>query len=371
MARCPELLDGRGAIVDVGYGESPATTIELAQAVRAVTPSLRVVGVERKRGQAAFPQGGQVPNRSGKSSLSPLPLELVEGDFTSCAALGPTAVVRAMNVLRGYREEEVPAIHAALGAALVDGGLVLEGSTDTEGHVTVVHVLRRRRGQLVREALLFHTDFSRGFSPWLFRDWLPRDLRRRATPGTAIHELLTRWEAQAKGSAPRARFLSSVQGIVEASPWELEHGFARWTRMQLKVPPVKTFGIDAELVFIQAALRELLGTSGDLPVSQLKISEEEIPDDRPTQTSGTRYVTEIRLGERVVFRCTQEVGGWIQGTADWRTDDFAGMGSLSIDFASGGVAIDGAPHVVQVFAGLLALSPTLSPSGRGRQVFRR
>jgi hypothetical protein len=132
-----------------------------------------------------------------------------------------------MNVLRGYREEEVPALHEALGAALIDGGLLLEGSTDTEGHVTVVGLMRKRSGQLRREALLFHTDFSRGFSPWLFRDWLPRDLRRQVKPATAIHSLLTTWDSQVKGDDPRARFVSSVLGVVEASPWELERGFAR------------------------------------------------------------------------------------------------------------------------------------------------
>ena len=159
-------------------------------------------------------------------------VELLEGDFATCATLGPTAVVRAMNVLRGYREDEVPAIHRALGAALVEGGLLLEGSTDTEGHVTVAGLHRRRGDRLVREALLFHTDFTRGFSPWLFRDWLPRDLRRRALPGTAMHALLTRWDERAKavgGDDPRTRFAGSVPGVLEATPWELDHGFARCT----------------------------------------------------------------------------------------------------------------------------------------------
>lgn len=154
-------------------------------------------------------------------------MELLAGDFATCATLGPTAVVRAMNVLRGYREEEVPAIHAALGAGLVEGGLLLEGSTDTEGHVSVVSLLRRRAGGLVREALLFHTDFARGFSPWLFRDWLPRDLRRRAQPGTAIHSLLSRWEERTHGRTPQERFANSVNGDLEATAWELERGFCR------------------------------------------------------------------------------------------------------------------------------------------------
>ncbi|MDP3152663.1 MAG: hypothetical protein Q8N23_08340 [Archangium sp.] len=156
-------------------------------------------------------------------------MTLLAGDFATCASLAPTAVVRAMNVLRGYREEEVDEIHAALGAGLVEGGLLLEGSSDTEGRVTVVWVMRRRAGALVREALLFHTDFTRGFSPWLFRDWLPRDLRRRAQPGTAIHSLLAAWSSQVPGdvSNPRARFVASVGGVVVATAWEIDHGFAR------------------------------------------------------------------------------------------------------------------------------------------------
>jgi hypothetical protein len=201
---CPELLDGRGLIVDFGYGESSITTIELAEAT-----GRPVIGIETEA-------------RPSEANC-----RFLKGDFSTCATLGPTAIVRAMNVLRGYREEEVPALHEALGAALVEGGLVLEGSTDTEGHVTVVGLMRKREGRLHREALLFHTDFSRGFSPWLFRDWLPRDLRRQVKPGTEIHALLTTWDSQVKGESPRERFQSSVYGVVEASAWELERGFAR------------------------------------------------------------------------------------------------------------------------------------------------
>ncbi len=203
-----QLLEGRGAIVDVGYGESPVTTLELARALRSSGRDLRIVGIERE-------------------ARADLEVELLAGDFNTCGQLAPTAVVRAMNVLRGYREEEVPAIHAALGAGLVEGGLVIEGSTDTDGHVTVVWLLRKRSGGLAREALLFHTDFERGFSPWLFRDWLPRDLRRRAQPGTAVHSLLSRWDEQATGATPRERFVNSVPGVLTATAWEMQHGFAR------------------------------------------------------------------------------------------------------------------------------------------------
>jgi hypothetical protein len=232
-----ELLDGRGALLDVGYGLEPVTTLELARAVRVVTPGLRVVGLEREVGASAVGEPGRstVARESRDAELEAAAglsseLELRAGDFSSCAAVAPAAVVRAMNVLRGYREEEVPAIHAALAAPLVDGGLVLEGSTDTEGAVTVVHLLRRRGAALTREALLFHTDFSRGFSPWLFRDWLPRDLRRRVRPGTAIHGFLEAWAEHARGAEPRERFVASLDGVagLETTAWERAHGFARW-----------------------------------------------------------------------------------------------------------------------------------------------
>ncbi|MFZ5445474.1 MAG: methylase [Myxococcota bacterium] len=207
------LLDGRGAIVDFGFGESPVTTLELAAAVRARTPTLRVVGIERR---VHLPVDG---------------LALVAGGFEACAAIAPAAVVRALNVLRAYREDELEPARSMLGAGLVEGGLLVEGSTDTEGHVTCAWLLRKRGGGVVREALLFHTDFSRGFSPWLFRDWLPRDLRRSVRPGTPIHLLLSDWEQRARAggeTGAQARFLSSLAPPLVSTDWEREHGFVRW-----------------------------------------------------------------------------------------------------------------------------------------------
>ncbi len=69
----------------------------------------------------------------------------------------------------------------------------MEGSTDVQGGITVVHLLRRTSEGLSREALLFHTDFHQGFAPLLFRDWLPRDLRRRVQPDEPIHDFFAAW----------------------------------------------------------------------------------------------------------------------------------------------------------------------------------
>lgn len=205
----PELLVGPRTVIDFGFGQSAVTTQQWRESI--ADARVRVVGVER-----ALP--------------APVPgLELVEGGFETCAALGPASVVRAMNVLRGYREDEVAPARAALLAALEPNGLLLEGSSDTEGHLFALSLLQPGAA---RESLLFFTDFSRGFSPWLFRDWLPRHLRRSVKPGTAIHDLLSRWEARAAATRttdPRERFLASLGDDVDATPWEREHGFARAT----------------------------------------------------------------------------------------------------------------------------------------------
>lgn len=220
----------RAAFVDVGFGEHPWTTLESARAFRELNPRLPVVGVELEpaRVEAAQAHGDDLTHfRQGGFALPLHPGETVR-------------LLRAMNVLRGYRSEEVPAIHRTLGAALLPGGLLVEGSTDTPGAVLVAHLLRRGPEELVREALLFHTDFSRGFAPVLFRDWLPRDFRRRVKPGEPIHDFFAAWTAawqEAREAGHRVppevfrhsllRLASRLEG-VSTEPWLLEHGYLLW-----------------------------------------------------------------------------------------------------------------------------------------------
>jgi hypothetical protein len=224
--------------VDLGFGEHPWTTLESVQAFRALNPRLQALGVELEpwRVEAAqahadaltgFRQGGfALPLRPGES----------------------VRLVRAMNLLRQYRPEEVPAIHRELGEALLTGGLLVEGSTDTPGAVLVAHLLRRVPERLEREALLFHTDFRRGFAPLLFRDWLPRDLRRRVRPGEPIQEFFAAWleawqQARAEGwREPREAFRHSVLHLatrregISTEDWLLARGYLLW-RPPGGVPP--------------------------------------------------------------------------------------------------------------------------------------
>lgn len=204
-------------VIDVGFGVSPVTVEEFAHSLHAVNAGVRVVGLERV--------GVQAQARG---------CELIAGGFDGLQGFaGAAAIVRAMNVLRGYPADEVEGIHRALCAAVSVGGLVIEGSTDVDGHVLACHLLRCAAGERVHQGLLLHTDFTRGFSPWLFRDVLPRDLRRAVLPGSTVHQRLTEWAAAADragpGATPAARFLSGFQAgsWLEASDWERSHGYVR------------------------------------------------------------------------------------------------------------------------------------------------
>ncbi|MBF5044438.1 methylase [Aggregicoccus sp. 17bor-14] len=215
--------------VDLGFGEHPWTTLESARAFRRLQPALRVVGVELEAARA---------EAAHAAHAAPL-TEFRQGGFALPLAPGERArLVRALNVLRSYPAEHVPEAHRLLGEALLEGGLLVEGSADPTGSITGVHLLRREGGALRREALLLHTDFTHGFAPMLFRDWLPRDLRRRVRPGEPIHAFLgawtEAWQGVRAGLAPPQAFRASALRLAErvegvaTDAWLLDGGYLRW-----------------------------------------------------------------------------------------------------------------------------------------------
>lgn len=216
-------------LVDVGFGESPITTLQCASAVREIVPSLRVVGYEVETDRVARAAAG----RDERTNF-------VQGGFQDVAAASPKAcVIRVMNVLRSYPPLAARPIRELLGRGLADGGLLIEGTSDTEGHVLTAWLSRRRQEALHSEGLLLFTDFARGFNPWLFRDYLPRDLRRAIPPGTPLHAWLSAWErhwtaARTAGvrTAPEL-FRESLETFRADHPdvddcRDLGNGFALW-----------------------------------------------------------------------------------------------------------------------------------------------
>ncbi len=193
--REPHLLSAkRPLIVDVGLGYAPHTTLDSARYLGARARELRVIGVDIDAARVAAAR--RFVRESALERRAALEFRCGGFDLPLAPEERPT-VIRAMNLLRQYRPETVDDAHARLSARLRPGGLLLEGSCDRHGGRLTAHLLRRGAcpddAALRREGLLFFTDFSRGFAPMMFRDFLPRDLRRRAAPGSSIRALLDRW----------------------------------------------------------------------------------------------------------------------------------------------------------------------------------
>ena len=220
-------------VVDLGFGETAITSLELLERLQALPHApKRVIGVEQAPHRvaavrAALPDGSPLDVREGGFALPLRPGEDVRW-------------VRVMNVLRGYPLEAARDAHRILARCLPEDAWVWEGSADPQGHLLTCHLLRVREGDFVREGLLFATDFVRGFAPLQFRDWLPRDLRRSVRPGHPLHAFLGRWTAAfeaARGAGMQTspeRFVASAQGLgavepgLDLDPALLQAGFLRW-----------------------------------------------------------------------------------------------------------------------------------------------
>ncbi|MGD8862322.1 MAG: methylase [Myxococcales bacterium] len=206
-------------VVDLGLGDRPATTLELLALLRSAGSTAPLIAVDHEPERVTTARAlaeGRIDARLGGFELPLSPGERPR-------------LVRAMNVLRGYPEAQVPVAHASMAAPLLPGGLLVEGSTCTEGHVLVAHLMRRGADRIEDRGLLFATDFARGFAPMLFRDRLPRDLRRRVRPGEPIHDFLTAWQrafdaVRAGGvRAPAETFTASVERL-RCTAWPVEVG---------------------------------------------------------------------------------------------------------------------------------------------------
>lgn len=218
----------------MGFGVSAVTTAELAEAF----PSRSVLGLELDGHRVAEARAAYPSLRFEQGGVEQLPPR---------GAL----MIRIANVARGLTKEDAQTLHLRVAPALVNGGVCLEGSTDVEGHLAAFFVLRRRGAEpfdsspasssgdgVLRESLVFSTDATRGFSPWQFRDVLPRALRRDVTEGSATHAFFTAWErvwSEVRTDDPRESFLRSAKALAERrSDVELLEDLVRWRLQPLE-----------------------------------------------------------------------------------------------------------------------------------------
>lgn len=177
-------------VVDLGYGATPVTAVELLARLRRVRPDVRVLGLEidPERVAAAAP------------AADPPHLTFARGGF-ELAGQRP-ALVRAANVLRQYDEPAALAAWNTLRAGLAPGGLLVEGTCDELG----------RRGAWV----LLDADGPRSLTlacrvddierPGDLAERLPKALIHHNVPGQPIHALLRDLDAGWDAAAPLSTF---------------------------------------------------------------------------------------------------------------------------------------------------------------------
>jgi hypothetical protein len=226
--RCRDLLRAAAAplVVDLGYGATPITAVELrARLSAAVRADVAVVGLEID----------PVRVESAQEAADPPLLEFRRGGF-ELAGLRPT-VVRAFNVLRQYDESAVAGAWRSMTAT---GAYLVEGTCDELGRIaTWASVTANGPQTLTLSARLSDLDH-----PATFAERLPKALIHHNVPGHPVYDLIVAlghaWESSATPFGPRQRWLATVSRMRDAG-WPVQDGPARWRLGEITVPwPVAT-----------------------------------------------------------------------------------------------------------------------------------
>ncbi len=210
--RVARVLTDDPLVVDLGYGASPVTTVELARRLGPV----RVLGLELDPERVAAAQ----------AVADPPWLEFRRGGF-ELAGTRP-ALVRAFNVLRQYEEAEVAAAWATKTARLAPGGLLVEGTCDELGR-RCCWVTLDAAGPRTLTLACRPSDLTQ---PSDLAERLPKVLIHRNVPGERVHDLFVAldhcWARAAPFAnfGPRARWTEAV--ALFAADWPVLDSRKRW-----------------------------------------------------------------------------------------------------------------------------------------------
>jgi hypothetical protein len=211
-------------VVDLGYGASATTTLELRDRLAAVRPDVEVVGIEIDPERVRL---AQAATRDGVTFRL--------GGFEVPTERRP-AIIRALNVLRQYDETEVADAWATMRARLQPGGLLVEGTCSELGRVASWVGLDAHGPRTFTISLrLAELD-----QPSVVAERLPKTLIHRNVPGERIHALLGELDRQWAVAAPLAvygpaqRWVATVEAL-RAAGWPVRDGRTRWRLGELTV----------------------------------------------------------------------------------------------------------------------------------------
>ncbi|MFC8304943.1 class I SAM-dependent methyltransferase [Specibacter sp. NPDC057265] len=211
-------------VVDLGYGASPATAVELYGRIHAVCPGAHVTGIEIEPDRV----------RSAKPLEHP-GLDFRRGGFEIPTPERPT-MVRAFNVLRQYDEADVRLIWETVCARLAPDGIFIDGTCDEIGR-RCTWVALDAGGPLSLSLSLRFGSFE---LPSDAADRLPKALIHHNVPGEKIHDFLQALDKHWLAGAPlaafghRQRWLAMCQKMYDDG-WPLVRDPSRWRLGELTV----------------------------------------------------------------------------------------------------------------------------------------
>jgi hypothetical protein len=242
----------RPLIVDLGFGASPVTTLELYRRVRAVAPDAEVTGLEVDQERVASAGRRLAELRAYGDELPGL--SFAAGGFELPVPRRPV-LLRAFNVLRQYPEERAWTAWSRLRAGLAPGGVLVEGTCDELGRRAVWVTLPALPGASAREAIArqggsqalitFSARLASLERPSDLAERLPKALIHRNVPGEPVYQFFRdfdrAWDSAAPYSAfgPRQRWLAAVTALTGAWPVirrPPQGGHRRWRLGEVSLP---------------------------------------------------------------------------------------------------------------------------------------
>ncbi|MEI4270208.1 class I SAM-dependent methyltransferase [Klenkia sp. LSe6-5] len=221
----PRLRDAaRPLVVDLGYGASAVTTLELVERLGPEVDGLEVVGLEIDPERVAAVAADRDPPR----------VDFRVGGF-ELAGLSPV-LVRAFNVLRQYDEESAARAWTTMCAALGPGGLLVEGTCDEWGR-RACWVALDDSGPLTLTLAVRPSDIER---PSDLAERLPKSLIHHNVPGQPVHEFLAAFDACWAAAAglstfgPRQRWAAAAEALA-GQGWPLVGSTRRWRHGEVTV----------------------------------------------------------------------------------------------------------------------------------------
>jgi SAM-dependent methyltransferase len=226
-------------VVDLGYGASGVTALELHTRLARVRSEVEVLGLEIDPARVARAREQLDRVRAG---LTPFPrdarVSFERGGFEIPVRGGRRpAVIRAMNVLRQYDEYEVSGAWETMASGLAPGGLLVEGTCDEVGRiatwVAIGHDAQPRTLTVSLRLAALET-------PSVAAERLPKALIHRNFEGELVHAFLTGLDAEWHRAAsvspfgPVHRWRTALDALA-ASGWPILER-SRWRLGEVTVP---------------------------------------------------------------------------------------------------------------------------------------